>query len=438
MQLLDLFLTPLYIALVIFLASLIKPYVTNTETRKYFYPALSLKLFGAVALGLIYTFYYSGGDTINFFNDAIKLSDGISKDFEAGIKVLFRLDDQMDDRFMRIRSSLWYYKDPPSYFVVQFATILSFVAFKSYGATAVLFGTFSFSGVWMMYYTFCFLKNHLYKSFAYTILFLPSMFFWGSGILKDSITIGALGWLFWATYQLISNKYSPLVLLSIFISGFILIKVKIYILMCFLPVAIYWFFLEKTNFSNKNIKYIVRPFALILGISFAILGIQRVASTSDKYNLEQITETVTVTSQWLSHVSNLEGGSGYQLSEPFDGSFGSFARLAPQAFNVTYFRPYIWESGNPVMILSAVESLLFFITFVWAIFLILKSGFKLLFQLDSFVIVGFIFAAFFGIAVGISTYNFGSLVRYKIPSMPFLIVSLISIIDMRSDFFKKL
>jgi len=36
----------------------------------------------------------------------------------------------------------------------------------------------------------------------------------------------------------------------------------------------------------------------------------------------------------------------------------------------------------------------------------------------------FVFAVFFAFAVGLTTSNFGSLVRYKIPCLPFLLASL--------------
>ena len=66
MELRDLIVTPAVVMLVYILAYLIRPYVTDAVNRKYFFPALSVKIIGAIALGVIYQFYYSGGDTYNF------------------------------------------------------------------------------------------------------------------------------------------------------------------------------------------------------------------------------------------------------------------------------------------------------------------------------------------------------------------------------------
>lgn len=37
--------------------------MTDAVNRIYYFPAISVKLFGAIALGVVYQFYYGGGDT---------------------------------------------------------------------------------------------------------------------------------------------------------------------------------------------------------------------------------------------------------------------------------------------------------------------------------------------------------------------------------------
>ncbi|VAW29629.1 hypothetical protein MNBD_BACTEROID06-29, partial [hydrothermal vent metagenome] len=40
-----------------------RSFFTDNTNRKYFLPALSLKMTGALLMGLLYYFYYGGGDT---------------------------------------------------------------------------------------------------------------------------------------------------------------------------------------------------------------------------------------------------------------------------------------------------------------------------------------------------------------------------------------
>jgi len=60
--------------------------------------------------------------------------------------------------------------------------------------TVMLLALVSFGGVWRMYQIFIMEFPKLERPLAYTFFFLPSVFFWGSGILKDSITLSALGY----------------------------------------------------------------------------------------------------------------------------------------------------------------------------------------------------------------------------------------------------
>ena len=99
-------------------------------------------------------------------------------------------------------------------------------------------------------------------------------------------------------------------------------------------------------------------------------------------------------------------------------------KLAPAAVNVSLFRPYPWEVQNPLMLLSAVESLLFLyltITLIW------RTGiFKTFALIGSTPILQmcFIFSIIFAMAVGMSTNNFGTLARYKVQMMPFYLSGL--------------
>ncbi len=62
----DLIVTPIWILIIYGVAYLIRPKVTDEVNRVYFIPALTVKIIGALAVGLIYQFYYGGGDTFNY------------------------------------------------------------------------------------------------------------------------------------------------------------------------------------------------------------------------------------------------------------------------------------------------------------------------------------------------------------------------------------
>ena len=139
--------------------------------------------------------------------------------------------------------------------------------------------------------------------------------------------------------------------------------------------------------------------------------------------IEDISRTAEATARWLTYVSTREGGSGYSLGD-FDYSTSGILRKTPAAIWVTLFRPYIWEAKNPVMLLSALESTIFLLVTLFVLFRVLARGRWRPLPGHPVIIFCFAFAISFAFAVGISTYNFGSLVRYKIPMMPFYVIGL--------------
>src|SRR5690606_36984286 len=116
-----------------------------------------------------------------------------------------------------------------------------------------------------------------------------------------------------------------------------------------------------------------------------------------------------------------DAGSRYSLGE-LDGTLQGMVRLAPQAINVSLYRPYLWEVNNPLMLLAALESFaLLAITF----YVLARSRAQFCrYLFDPGVMVCKVFYLIFALAVGVSTYNFGSISRYKFPQIPLFLVGL--------------
>jgi glucan phosphoethanolaminetransferase (alkaline phosphatase superfamily) len=116
-------------------------------------------------------------------------------------------------------------------------------------------------------------------------------------------------------------------------------------------------------------------------------------------------------------------GSTYSLGE-LDGTYQGMLRLAPQAIVVSLFRPFLWEVRNPLMLLSALESL---IIAIFTLYFIFKTRFRIFGRIlkDPVALSFMIFAIGFAFAVGVSTYNFGTLSRYRIPLLPMYLIALV-------------
>ena len=116
-------------------------------------------------------------------------------------------------------------------------------------------------------------------------------------------------------------------------------------------------------------------------------------------------------------------GNSFDIGD-FDASLGSILQKAPVATVAALFRPYIWESKNAVMLISGLENL-FFLAFT--IYLLLKIKVAPIFSLvrrNPLLQFSVIFSLIFAFSVGLTTSNFGALVRLRIPLVPFYLSSL--------------
>lgn len=419
MELKDLLVTPVWLIIIYGVAFVIRRRLSDPVTRKYFIPALTVRLMGAIGMGLIYQFYYDGGDTFNFFTHGSQYIWEAWKDSPLkAIKLIFADGQHHADTFV-YSSQIWYYRDLPSYFVVRVVAVLDLLTFHTYSATACLFATISFMGLWSMFRSFYQLYPQLHRSLAIAILFIPSVFFWGSGIMKDTLTLTAVAFITYMFIQIFYHQKRDLWLILVAVLSFYVIySIKIYILLCLIPALAVWYFALNINkLQSTLIKLMVAPFAIVLALTFSYFAINEISKDHDRYSIEKLSRTAEVTAKWITYVSQVEGGSGYILGD-FDYSTAGMIRKFPLAINVTLFRPYLWEVNNPVMLLSAVESLALLIFTIWVLIGVKFKLFSLVLA-NPLILFSLLFAISFAFAVGFSTYNFGSLVRYKIPLIPF-------------------
>jgi hypothetical protein len=424
MELRDLIVTPLFIILVFILAYLIRPRVTDATNRKYFLPALAVKIIGALILGVIYQFYYHGGDTYNYHTYGSRyIWEAFLDSPSKGLGLLFSSSDQVGN-YYQYSSKIIFFTDPPSFFLVKLAAIFDLITFSTYSATSICFAVLSFVGMWMFFLTFYKKYPGLHLQIALATFFIPSVFFWGSGLLKDTLMMACLGVV---TYQIdklfFEKKVSITNIFLLILSLWCIFSVKKFMLQAFLPAVFLWLYLTNlARIRSMAVRIFTFPLIIVVLVFSIYYSVVKVGEGDRKYAVENIAKTARITAYDIRFQTGKDAGSGYTLGE-LDDSFGSMIKLTPQAINVSLFRPYLWEVKNPLMLLSALESLLFLTLTLILIFKYRLSLFKSFQNPDiSFSLV---FSIVYAFAVGVSSFNFGTLARYKIPLMPFYALAII-------------
>ena len=420
----DIFLTPIYLLFIYLGAYLLRNRVANKAIRRYFIPALTVKIIGALALGLIYQFYYGGGDTFNFFRDSKVIWEAFLNSPFKALGIIFA-DGGHHSEIYEYTRRIYFYVDRQTFHVIRVAGFFGMFTFQTYSLIGICFALCCFSGMWAMYKVFLDCYPKLHRRLAYAVFFIPSVFFWGSGLLKDTLTLGALGWLFHAFYFGLIKRRSLVVNISVLLVAIIIIQaIKVYILLCFLPAAFFWIFMEyRAGIRSPALRFVSLPFIFAISIPVSYQAIIKVTEDSVLYQLDNITATTKTTADWLKAVSTQQGGSVYSLGE-FDGTWTNMLAKAPAALNASLYRPYLWEAKNPVMLLSAIEAAFFLFLSLKILIQIKLARLGNIISTQPILLFCLIFSLTFSFAVGVSSYNFGTLVRYKIPMMPFFLAFL--------------
>lgn len=432
MELRDLIVTPLLLLLVYGLAYFVRPHFTTETNKKYFIPALTVRIVGAIALGLVYQFYYTSGDTFTYHTHGSRpLWKAIMHSPLDGFRYLFS-NGEYGKGLWNISQEVWQWRENSSFFIIRIATFFDLITFSTYSATATLFGVFGFIGAWMLFVTFSSRVHDEEGKLAWACLFIPSVVFWGSGVLKDTITLSCIGIATFAVNEIFfKSRFNLKILVILFLSLFFIYSIKIFILQAFVPALILWVLINKIQkVKSSMLRVMAFPFFLLMIISLSYFFILRLGDANKRYSVNELAETARVTAYDIRFWTGKDAGSGYNLGE-FDGTLTGMLIRAPQAINVALFRPYPWEVKNPLMALSSLESLVLMCLTLFCILFFWRNIIKNFTSSD--VLFCFAFSLTFAFGVGIATYNFGTLARYKIPLLPFFLIGLIIVSSKKAN-----
>ena len=423
----------------LFIIFLISSYIKNKNIDQYpFYkflrPALFVKILGGIIFTLFYTYYYGISDTHYYYLGTRGLTHLFLSNPSALFSIIFNGRGPETYSFFSDSTDFLYWL--PMYnkstsFTVQALTIpFAILGFNKFLLTVILLNCFCFIGHWKFFLMCQSLYPKISKQLIISIFFIPSIIFWGSGIMKDTYTLTSTLWFTYNFYMIFIKKKNIIAnILMIFFNIFCLIEIKPYIFIVLLPGAFIWIFYNYcNNIENKIIRFLFTPFISLIGLIISIILLSYFnKNLGDYFSMDQIITKAQVTQQDL--IREEAYGKHYYNIGTFDNSIGSLIRKAPISIISGLFRPFIWEVKNVVMLFSGLETLTLFLV---SLFIIIKVG---LFKTIKFIrhepllLFSFLFVLCFSFSVGLSSANFGALVRYRIPQLPFFVLGLFILLE---------
>jgi hypothetical protein len=419
----DFILAPFLILLISFVAKRIKRrYANDIQLQFYFAWGFRIKMAMVIVYTLLSATVIAGDQISLYFGEGKHFAELIHQDIN-NIYLLFTnggtaIDEVADEKGYLLMES--------NYLVVKVSIILCLLTASKFMLINIILGFIAFLGSWKLFLFFRSLYPHLHKILALATMGIPTVVFWSSGINKETICMASLGFLTKCLFDVFANKKDVIrnSIISV-IAIYLIATIKAYIIISYLPFFMFFLLLYKinktTNPAFRTILKLTIPLVFIGAILYAYTNMQEFLA---QYASEKVLDSISNTQQAFKSQSNLESGSYFTLGE-FDGSIGSFVSMMPLSVITTFFRPFLWECRNLIMLLTSMEGLA--LLFFTLRLLFYKRGIRMFFSklfTDPVVMYSISFAVLFAIFVGTSTFNFGSLARYKIPCLPFYLCAL--------------
>jgi len=372
-------------------------------------PTLAIKILAGIALGLIFKYHYQFGDTLSYFKEGCRFADLARTDF---LGFLLELLDQHATPFESM-----FDRQPRALLFSQVTSLLSLVTNDNYWLISVYYSIFSFVGLWL-------LAERLQQAFKnraailLSLFLFPSVVFWSAGIAKESLAIGIMALLISSFLGYVYKKKRFLfktLLFDLFIF-FLLWKLKYYyagmLLLVVVAALVTFGLMSAVSFVRKS--SIIQTIILIM-----ICGAMTLIVSQANYNLQVDRMDNVIVKNHNAFINKSESNEviHYNNLEP---NWNSILQNSPKALVSGLFRPLLPGDGSGW--LSAMAKLEHVVLVVLTISAIISIRNNLDNRARILILATVVYCVGLATFLALSAPNFGTLVRYKIGFLPFLLL----------------
>ena len=258
------------------------------------------------------------------------------------------------------------------------------------------------------------------------VLWIPSVVFWSSGMLKESLAITGISIVLTGGFLLARKRRLASGLAWLLLGTLATGIVKPYLLVPLAIAAAAWVYFDGARpheeRRHRRLRLNVSLLALAMGIGCILL----VGKAFPKLSPENVA-VEAFRMQQLVEVT--EGHSDYTIGTPAEGSLRQQVAMMPLALATALFRPLPTEANNALLAASAVETLLTTLMLLWLV--VSRNPLKTIARVIESPALVFllVFSLGVGLGVGMGSTNLGTLSRYRMPFIPFYTAALLVLIS---------
>jgi len=377
------------------------------------------KVVAAVLLGYIYQDFYSTGDTFSLFEDGQRLKDLAEDNLSAYTQVLLNtLAGSKSEFSIALANS-----NPRAVLMSLFNSFLIFIFGENYWLVAMVAASINFFAALLLIQQlqkiFQISTTKLYIAF----FFFPSVLLWSSGLLKENLLTAGL-YIALVLYLKISvlkkanTNYlkSSIYAFLLSILLFLLFRLKYYYVAVFVPLLLAHYTAKKLTVASdywQNMYF-------RLGVMLLVFSLLVLAATHTHPNLKlgNILGAIVENNQKM--VSETSNPKNLIVYHDLSAELSSFVKNLPQAFMQGLLRPYVWESGHILKRLAALENSILIIMVIYALYRLFAQQRSITHYLEVFAVI--LFCTIMLALLAMATPNLGTLARYKVGFLPFLLL----------------
>ncbi len=418
----DFLLLPLYLGIFYYFIKRKADGFTEEGMKRIFFIAFALRMFGSVAYSLLVQYYYGYGDSFTYFKGSDFIHGQLVQNL-GNIKYFFVSETEFQKWFIDEVGDIYFsgwMGISSSIIVMKIAAVISFITFNKFVIISLFFGLFSFAGQWKLFTVFNdYNKGKNKILLAYAVLYSPSIWFWGSGLMKDSICLGAVGFIVSILYKNIIKKqisfrewlFLPLLILLVY-------SIKSYIIIVLL-VSIMVVIFTRYVLQLKNMLLRIGVITLFITVSSLVITFSDFSTEINDIVEESYSQVQTFQKNYQETGSEDESSkAGFQLGN-FDASLSGMLLKSPGVIFSCLFRPFLWESKKIIIIFTSLESTILLLSTLFLLFKTKFVGFFRIIFSNQLVLFSFVLSILFALIIGFTTFNFGTMIRYKIILLPF-------------------
>ncbi len=385
--------------------------------------ALLFKLIATVFFYYIYTFHYTErkeADIYRYFDDAKIMYSALPQNPAHYFKMLTGINDNqpqiINDYYLKMNN--WYKPYDYLFFndnrtMIRINAFFMLFSFMALGINILFFAIIGFLGILLIFKTIQF-NNPLQNKLLFALfLFFPSLVFWTSAPIKETVVIFALGGFLFFMKRLTAEPFKFYLLVCMFIFLLLLLSIKLYVILSLIPSLIAYFL------TKSSTRFIILKFIAVF--SFYIILLWNFHHIWAEINFVEI--FVRKQNDFINFAHSVDAGSIIKM-KMLEQNIMSFISAIPLAFVNVLFSPLFYNSNNLLMFFVSVENLFFILLLILFLFVFNKK-----YKPSPLFYFNIFFSFLFFAVIGIATPVLGAIVRYKIIAYPFLFYALIAATD---------